>query len=107
MHHNALSNIEERANHMATDTAGAARLSRATERGVCNRRQRQQRDQRTGRANRLHILGLEFSGYKLANCWCRNEVFSNVFVASWHMGGNLLTHDSEQAFAIRIKNTRS
>src|SRR5262245_23862454 len=37
----------------------------------------------------------ELSRHKIANYRCRNEVFSNVFVALWHVRYDLLAHDAE------------
>src|SRR5262245_16229578 len=54
-----------------------------------------------------YILGSKFSRYKVANCCRRNEVFSNVFVTFRDVRRNLLTHDAEKAFAIRIEDTGS
>src|ERR1700746_1430582 len=61
----------------------------------------------TGSQAGSYILGSKFSRYKVANCCCRNEVFSNVFVTFRHVRRNLLTHDAEKAHAIWIEDTGS
>ena len=49
--------------------------------------------------------GSEFDRHKVANCRCRNEVFSNVFVAFRCVRGQLSADDAEQAFTIWVENT--
>src|SRR5262249_40728972 len=51
--------------------------------------------------------GSEFGRHKVANCRCRNEVFSNVFVAFRCVRGQLSADDAEQAFTTWVENTGS
>jgi hypothetical protein len=49
----------------------------------------------------------EFDRHEVANCRCRNEVFSNVFVAFRCVRGQLSADDAEQAFTTWVENTGS
>src|SRR5262249_13177754 len=45
--------------------------------------------------------------HKVANCQCRNEIFSNVFVASRRLRRELSADDAQETFTVWIEDTGS
>jgi hypothetical protein len=57
------------------------------------------------RAPASPLQGCKFGRYKVANCYRRNEIFSNFFVAFRNVRDEFSTHYAKQAFVLGIENT--